>query len=402
MNSLSVMKEKSNRKNRLLKRVIKIMFFFILPFILSGCTHDMSRREIDEIDLVLVVAIDYENGEYTVSALHSSGGGANPQQGSGGSATEEVAKGTGKSAYEALEDLKLKNKKSISLAQAGSFLIGEAAAQQGLTESLDFLSRDETIKMEALVYVTKGKKAADFIQAGIKNKQTIHEDLDAMKQKQQETLTRNDNSMVNILNDMRQTDSCVLVPYLIADKSGYLIDGYAVFNQLKLVDYLDHETSDGVNFIRNIMRSYPIYLDNEVGLYISYTNTKLKTKLINKQVTVTITVSFESMLKEVLTSKDVFTNEELDKLTLDQNNYIKSIIEKPVKYSVDNGLDILNLARLVENQNYTQWKSIENSWADEISKIKYQYKVQSRISKSFLLGAEDQREGFPRKDFFAM
>ncbi len=396
MNDLSIIKEKSNRKTRWFKVVIKVVFFFSLPFFLGGCTHDMSRKEIDEIDLALVVAIDYENGEYTISALHSSGGGADPEAGAGGSGKEEVAKGTGKSAYEALEELKLKNKKAISLAQAGSFLIGEGAAKQGINQSLDFLARDETIKMEALIYVIKGKKAADFIQEGIKNKQTIHEDLEAMKQKQQEILTRNDNSMVNILNDMKQTDSCVLVPYLIADKSGYLIDGYAVFNQLKLVDYLDHETSDGVNFIRNIMRSYPIYLDREIGLYISYTNTKLKTKLKNQQVTVTITVSFESMLKEVLTTKDVFTKEELERLTRDQNNYIKAIIEKPVKYSLENGLDILNLARLVENQNYTQWKSIEKSWANEISDIKYQYKVQSRISKSFLLGVRDQRGEFLR------
>ncbi|MDF2511823.1 MAG: hypothetical protein K0S04_1689 [Herbinix sp.] len=390
MNGLSLVKEKSKRKNGFIKRIVKIMFFFILPFLLGGCTHDMSRKEIDEIDLILVVAIDYEDGEYTLSALHSSGGGADPEEGSG--ATEEVAKGTGKSAYEALEDLKLKNKKSISLAQAGSFLIGEEAAKQGLDQSLDFLSRDETIKMEALIYVTKGKKAADFVQEGIDNKQTIHEDLDAMKQKQQEILTRNDNTMVNILNDMKQTDSCVLVPYLLADESGYLIDGYSVFNELTLVNYLDHETSDGVNFIRNIMRSYPIYLDNGVGLYISYTNTKLKAKLENQQVTVTITVSFESMLKEVLTKKDVFTRDELDQLTLDQNNYIQSIIEKPVQYSIDSGLDILNLARLVENQNFTQWKSIKDSWADEIPDIKYQYKIQSRISKSFLLGAEGMRQ----------
>ncbi len=358
----------------------------ILPF-LGGCTHDMSRKEIDEIDLVLVLAIDYDNGEYTVSGLYSTGGGADPEKGTG-TGTEEVAKGTGKSAYEALEDLKLKNKKSISLAQAGSFLIGEGAAKQGLGRSLDFLSRDETIKMEALIYITKGKKAADFLGEGIENKQTIHEDLEAMKQKQQEILTRNDNTMVNILNDMKQTDSCVLVPYLIADKSGYLIDGYAVFDQLVLRDYLDHETSDGVNFIRNIMRSYPIYLGDEVSLYISYTNTKLKTELENQQVTVKITVSFESMLKEVLTPDNVFTAEELTKLTQEQNNYIRSIIEKPVKYSVDNGLDILNLARLVENQNFVQWKSIKDTWADEISDIEYQYKVQSRISKSFLLGED--------------
>ncbi len=378
-------KENMQRRQNYVLRFALFLACIFLPILSGGCTHDMSRKEIDEIDLVLVLGIDYKDGEYSLSCLYSTGAGADPEKGAGGG-SEEVAKGKGKTAYEALEDLKLKNKKAISLAQAGSFLIGEEAAEKGLNHCLDFLSRDETIKMEALIYIIKEKSAGDFIKEGIENKQTIHEDMEAMEQKQQELLTRNDNTMVNILNDMRQTNSCVLIPYLIAEKSGYLIDGYAVFDELKLRDYLDHDTSDGVNFFRNIMRSYPIYLNDQVSLYVSYTNTKLKTKLKNQQVTVTVRVSFETMLKEIMTDQNIYTAEELNRLTNEQNNYIKKILEKSVKYSIDNGLDILNLARLVENQNFDEWQSIESNWSEEISDIQYRYELQSRITKSFILG----------------
>lgn len=362
----------------------KLMLLFI-PLLLCGCTHDFSRKEIDEIDLVLLVGIDYSEGEYTVSALYSTGGGSDPEK--GGSGDEKIAQGTGKSAYEALEDLKLKNKKSISLAHAGSFLIGSDAAEKGVRESLDFLSRDETIKMEALIYVIKDMKALDFINTGIENKQTIHEDLEAIKQKQREILTRSDNTVVNILNDMDQTKSCVLIPYLIADKSGYMIQGYAVFDQFKLRDYLDKETSDGVNFIKNVERSYPIYLEDKVSLIVSFTKTKLKAKVINNEITVTIKVNFETSIKEVLTDKDIFTREELLNLTEKQNEYIKEVMKKAVTYSTANGLDIFNLARLVENQNYSEWKNINTNWSNMISKIKYEYDIDSKISKSFILGS---------------
>jgi spore germination protein KC len=366
---------------------MKKILFLLIPFMLCGCTHDMNRKEIDEINLVLVMGIDYADGEYTLSALYSTGGGSDPEKGAG-SGAEDVAKGTGKSTYEALEDLKLKDKKAITLAQTGSFLIGEGAAKQGLDQNLDFLSRDETIKMEALIYIIKDSKAADFIQKGIENKQTIHTDLEAMKQKQQELLTRNDNTFVNILNDMKQTYSSVLIPYLIAEESGYLINGYAVFDDLKLKDYLDEETSNGVNFIRNIMRSYPIYLENEVGLYVSYTKTKLKADLKNKRITVTIKVDFETMIKEVITKENIFTQKELLRLTKMQNDYIKAILEKPVNYSIANGIDILHLARLVENQNFANWKGIEGDWEEQIADIKYEYEIRSQITKSFILGNE--------------
>lgn len=369
-----------------MKKVVFIILPFIAAFLLCGCTHDFSRKEIDEIDLILVLGIDYENGEYSLSALYNSGGGADPEKG-GGTGKEKVAEGKGKTAYEALEDLKLRNKKSVSLAQAGTFLIGAGAAGNGIKESLDFLSRDETIKMEGLIYVIKDEKASEFINKGIKNKQTIHEDLEAMKQKQQETLTRNDNTVVNILNDMDQSYSSILVPYLISDKSGFLIQGYAVFDQFKLADYLDQETSDGVNFFKNIMRSYPVYLKDKVSLSITYTKTRLKADIQNNQIILKTRLYYETSVKEILADQNIFTREELARLTEEQNDYIKAVLEKAVNYSKASGLDILNLARLVENQNFSEWKNIENNWPDRISGILYEYEIKSRISKSFILGS---------------
>ena len=363
------------------------ILFIILPLLLCGCTHDMNREEIDEIDLALVLGIDYADGMYELAALYSTGGGADSES-DAGSGKEEVAKGKGKSMYEALEDLKLRNKKNITLAQAGSFLIGEAAARQGIDRCLDFLKRDETIKMESLIYIVKGSKAVDFIEEGIKNKQTIHEDLKAIEQKQQELLTRNDNTFVNILNDMEQSYSGILVPYIISSEAGFLIEGYGVFQELKLADYLDHETSDGVNFIRNIMRSYPIYLKEGVSLAISYTHTKLKADLEDNTITVTIRVDFETMLKEINTKEAVFTQTELLRLTEEQNDYVRAVLEKPVKYSHEKGMDILHLARLVENQNVREWKDVAGNWNEMIPDIQYKYEVRSQITKSFILGNE--------------
>lgn len=369
---------------------MKKLILLLVPLLfLCGCSHDFSRKEIDEIDLVLVLGIDYADGEYTLNALYNSerGDGGSSSNSGSPSGQEKVAEGKGLTAYEALEDLKAKNKKSISLAQTGSFLIGSGAAEKGIRESLDFLSRDETIKMEGLIYVIKDKSAADFINEGIENEQTVHEDLEAIKQKQQEIVTRNDNTVVNILNDMDQSLSSILVPYLIAEKTGYQIQGYAVFDQFQLKDYLDEETSDGVQFIKNIKRSYPIYLEDKVSLLISYTKTKLKADVKNNVITITLNLSFETMVKEILMHQDIFKREELEKLTMEQNDYIRRILDKAVNYSKETGLDILGLARLVENQNLSEWKNIEGRWAETISNIEYKYELNSKVSKSFILGS---------------
>lgn len=369
-------------------RKVLLFMIILIPILFGGCTHDMNRKEIDEINFIHVMGIDYKDGEYTVSALYSSSGGADPESGGGGPGTEEITEGKGKTPYQALEDIRLKNKKSISVANTGYFLIGDEAAKSGIKECLDFLSRDETIKMEALIYVIQNSSALDFLNQGLQNKQTIHEDLKAVEQKQLELITRNDNTLVNILNEMRQKYSSVLIPYLVSEAKSFLIKGYAVFDELKLKDYLDTDTSSGVNFIKNIIRVYPIYLDDHVGLSLSYSKTKLKSKLEGSRVRITVKVDFETMIKEITSKDEVFTREGLARLTGAQNDYIRKILEKAANYSSTTGLDILQIARLVENEHVAEWKKLEQGWKESISDIEYEYVIQSKIAKSFILGDE--------------
>ncbi len=362
----------------------KVLLLILLCLPLGGCTHDMNKEEIDSINMALVLGIDYKDGEYQICALYSSGGGESTGAGAG-PGKEEMVKGKGKTAYEALEDLKLNDKKNLTLAQTGMFLIGERAAKKGIEQSIDFLKRDETIKMEALIYIIKGEEAQEFIKKAMKKKQIIHENLDAMKQKQLKFVTRNENTLVNVLNDMEQKYSCLLIPYLITEEGGFLIEGYAVFDQLKLYDYLDHETSDGVNFLRNSIRTFPVYLKEGVDLSVTYTKTKLKAKVEDQLITVTIKVDFETAFKEITANTDVFTMSELNRLTTEQEEYVLDFLQKPVDYSIKNGLDILRLARLVENQNVSKWSDIRDNWSNMISEVRYEYVVRSKITKSFIL-----------------
>jgi len=361
---------------------MKKIILLLIPFLLCGCSHDMNRKEIDEINFIHVLGIDFSDNEYTLSALYSTGGGTDPQ---GESAIEEVSNGTGKTPYEAYEDLVLKKRKTITLAQTGFFLIGDRAAETGLKLCLDFLSRDQTIKMESLVYIIKDEKAADFINKGIENKQLIHEDLETIKQKQKQIVTRNDNNLVNILNEMKQKYSGILIPYLIAEEKIFLIEGYAVFDQLKLKDYLDSETSSGVDFIKNIIRTYPIYLEDQADLSISYTDTNLKSELDNKNIKITIKINFETMINEVITEENIFSPEVLLELTERQNQFVKGIVEKAVNYATATGIDILQFARLIENQHAKDWRNLEADWSENILDIEYEYVLNSKIVKSFIL-----------------
>lgn len=367
-----------------MKRIYIIIMFTL---ILGGCSHDMNRREIDEINFIHVLGIDYYDGEYTLTAVYSSSQGADPEKGSAGD--EEISKGVGATPYEALQNLKLKNKKTTSIANTGYFLIGEGASERSIKECVDFLSRDETVKMEALIYITKDMAASDFISDSLEREHVIHEDLEAVKQKQEELVTRNDNTLVNILNDLENNMTCGLIPYLEDEENSFLLTGYAVFDELVLVDYLDMDTSSGINFIKNIIRAYPIYLEDNVGLSILYSKSHIKSEMDDKQIKVIIHLDFETMVKEVNTDRNIFTLKELKRLTSMQNDYIARIMRKATDYSTNRGIDILRISRLMQKQHSKEWETIEGDWDSMISEIQYEFDVKSQITKSFILSTGD-------------
>lgn len=362
-----------------MKKLIIILFAFLL----CGCSHDMNRREIDEINFIHVMGIDYSKGEYTLTAIYSSGQGADPEKGQAGG--EETSQGRGKTPYEAFENLRLKNKKSLSIANTGYFIIGDRAASKGIEICIDFLSHDETVKMESLIFIAKDVEASDFITESIESGQTVHEDLEAVEQKQEELVTRNDNTLVNILNDIENKMTSVLIPYLIAEDNTFLLQGYAVFDELILVDYLDMDTSSGINFIKDIIRAYPIYLDEGVALSISYSKSKLKSKIDKNQIKVEIYLNFETMIREINTNRNIFKAEALRNLTNKQNDYIIDILKKATNYSIYTGRDILQVSRLIQNQHSKRWGEYEEDWDSKVAEIQYEFQVKSQITKSFIL-----------------
>lgn len=353
-----------------------ICCLIIIPIVLGGCSKDFMVTEIDEINFIRVMGIDYEEEEYTISALFTTIEGE-----------EEITKGKGKSPYAAYEDLRIRAKKAISIGHTGYFLIGESAASNGIDICLDFLSRDETIKMDGLFYITKNSRALDCLEEAIENEQRVNEDMEILRQKQEIMLTRNDNTLVNLINEIKQTYQSVLIPYVIADEKSFLMPGYAVFDDLKLRDYLDEETTAGVNFIKNIIRNYPIFLEDNIGLLITFSETDINSNWVSNKLKINIKIDYETMIKEVNTRDNIFDIDYIESLNRKQDDYVLDLIQLAINYSKATGLDILQIARFVENQNIKEWENIKKTWDTAISEIQYEFEFNSRISKSFLLGS---------------
>ena len=72
-----------------LKMFTLILILYFITGFLTGCTNDMNRREIDEINFIHVMGIDYSAGEFILTAVYSSDQGADAEKGEAGK--EEIS-----------------------------------------------------------------------------------------------------------------------------------------------------------------------------------------------------------------------------------------------------------------------------------------------------------------------
>ena len=89
-----------------MKKIV-ILVMSVLFWGLWGCSHDMNRREIDEINFIHVLGIDYSMGEYVLTAIYSSNQGADAESGQAG---KEKSPRKRPNSCDALQSWGLKNK----------------------------------------------------------------------------------------------------------------------------------------------------------------------------------------------------------------------------------------------------------------------------------------------------
>lgn len=320
-----------------LNLILKTLTIIGISFMLTSCSRDFNKKEINEIDLIQALGIDYINNEYVLTAAYS-GIGVGDENTTG----VELINSKGSSAYEAYENMKIKNKNNITLGHASFYIIGETAAQNGIKKSIDFLLRDQTIKMDAFVFVAKEKQAKNLIERSIENEAKIYQDLNAISQKEMQVIKRIDNGISKIINNL-ESEFPTMIPCIVLEENGISIIGSSVFKGEILYGYLDYETSRGVDLLNNNIKKYPIYIDGKVSLLANNIKVDMNLDDNGKSETLNINIKFNSTVKEIIDEDDFFTKAKLDYYNEAQKEYIKGIVNKAIEFSEITGINILKL-----------------------------------------------------------
>lgn len=315
---------------------MKKITLLILSLILltSGCSPDFSKKELSDIDLINLMAIDYYDNNIVLTGIYNSYLDDN-------SIKLRTITGKGKTMFLAFENLKKNNNKNISIAHTSFYLIGEEAAYLGLNQYLDYLLREETVKMNSLILITKDKSAKDFISKNLGEELDNFKNLESINQKEKEKIKIFNNKISVLFNNIYDNKPFV-IPYVISKDNEFIIEGLSLFKDLKLYDYFSYNMSQAYNLLNNNLKKMPILLPNKVGIIL--TNPKVKFKYsINSDndLFITIDIKSEAIIKEAL---------ELNEKTLYlEEIYLKGLCENLLNYSILEGLDIFN----INNESFT-------------------------------------------------
>lgn len=355
--------------------VIIVLFVFYFSFFY------MERTEISDIDILLVLGIDQIEGGYEVTGLYNKNGGVD--EATGGT---KLIHGTGRTFYEAYNDLKQKNLKQVSIAHTTFYLFGEGATQSGMTQCLDYIERDQTVKMNAMIYMIRNETVRDFMQRSVDAKNQLNEQLNSISEKQFDDLTLVDNTIGRITESLAEQYNSLFIPYLSTEDEDIYVNGYAIIKHDQLIGYLNREESMTLDFLRNRARTYPIYLEQGVGLEITDSNVNSRVSIVNGKIVVHMEITFETDVKEVATVDQVYEDYYVNRLITQQNKYMSKQIDHMIHLANQYHLDLIDVTNQIRTAYVKDWDTISSNWNYYFSNITYEYNINSQAAQSYVVG----------------
>ena len=316
--------------------MIKKLFIMFL-LLLSGC---YNYNELNDLAIVTSLGIDYENNMYQVSMQVVD--------------TKEepnyiIYEANGKTVDEAINNISLKCPKKIYLSHIETLIYGNEMAKHGLNDTIDFFLRENSIRGDFYLYVSKNKAS------NILNSKTPIYNINSeyIKKLNEDSYEKTGKSIIVNFYDFSDTylnqNKDNILPTLILENGEIIIDDMALFKDDKLVGYLDNKYAIPLNILNNELKEATYYLpysDGYINIIITNVNTMIDQNNIN--------IEGEGKISSI-TAKNI---DDIKKINDDLNNSVKEEIKSLIVISQILNIDYIGLKDIA----YKNKKELKNDY----------------------------------------
>ncbi|WP_028548469.1 Ger(x)C family spore germination protein [Paenibacillus sp. UNC451MF] len=385
----------------------RIAVIVLCLLMLTGC---WSRRELNDLLIVLGVGIDWEDGEYLVSFQVVNPSEISMQKKSGERPPSTLYQGRGKTLFEAARSLTAEAPRKVYMGHLQIYVIGEELARRGISEFIDNAMRDNELRMDFNLVVAKGMKAENVLKLYTPLEKlpsySMQQSLRTSAKSWAPTVAITLDEVLNKLSGDGQELALTGINMIGSPKVGetkknierflppsrFRYTGMAAFKDDKLIGWLNEKESKGYTDITNNLDSTSIEIacggQNYMGIEVTSSDSKLKTKVQNGVPEVNIHIRAEANIVD-RACKDVnLTDPETIKRLQDETKQIiQSNAVAAVKRAKKMKSDILGFGSQLGKDYPDFWRQAKDNWnEDGFPRTKVHYEIDLFIRKTGTIG----------------
>jgi len=352
-------------------------------------TSCWSRKELNELAMVMALGIDLHKDGYEVSAqvMNSSQVGT---QISGTTSSMPVVtyKSVGKTVPEALQRMLSLSPRMLFLSHVRVLVFGEKLARKGVSDVLDYVSRNHQLRTDFYLLVAKNSKASDILEVITPFEHIPANSLfSSILISHHKWAATGEITLQQFIIELDRAGSNPIVSgvqlqgklaegesmdNLQTVKPKTLIQhvGIAVFLKDRLVGWLGEPSSKSTNYVLDRVDSTVGYMEcpkgGTIGFVISRSKSNLDVKLDQKEKPhFIVDLDIEANLNAVQCDIDLSKPSSIEELRRELQKKYNMEISKNVKAIQQKfGSDIFGFGEVLHRKYPQIWKKVRSSWEE--------------------------------------
>lgn len=379
------------------KFAVKGMGVVLTIVLVTGC---WDSREINDLSLITAAAVDTgKDKKFAVTfqwfnpTASSNGKGTTPSQTPVSSYTLE-----GNSITEAESELTKLSARIPDYSHVQVFVIGNELAKKGIKEVLERFGKEAQLRRSKYLLIAE-KKGKDILSS-----QTLFEMPSADLREILEMTNQTSNYYVVDYNDFMamylDPDQLSFLPIVHAISSKGLegaktnkekrlleIEGMAFFKKDRMIARLNGDETRAWLLAQGKItkRTYIQMTESEQNTVVFQSlsqSRKLNIDISSDPIGVTLNIHTSGVVTETSGTKDLSQPKNLQKVEEQLEATIKNQIEKLIRKSQQQKIDILLLGREIRSYHPDKWNELVKNWGDYYSSAKFQVEVNVDIKNT--------------------
>ncbi|MFC3040731.1 Ger(x)C family spore germination protein [Virgibacillus xinjiangensis] len=390
------------------KRIVLVMITS-LALLLPGC---WDARELTDLSITTALGIDKQDGQYTVTAQI-----LNPGEVAGETVTTRTAVSiytmTGDTLFEAIRKLTTVSPRRLYLAHLRMVVFGEEIAREGVSDVLDFLSRDHDMRTDFYFAVARENTAENLLKVMTPLEQIPADKMAGMLETTERSWASvGSTSIDELIASMSSTGKEANITGIVISGDpdvGTNLDnveridsitmleakGMGIFQNDRLIGWMNEEQSQTVNILNskvtNTVTWVPCGEDGKITAEVFEINPEITGTVEGDQPKIKVKVTEEADIADVACVINLRDPKKINEL---EKGFEESL-QKKWKKSVDEirglGTDVFGFGEVIRRANLDYWKKVEDDWgeifANELEvelEVEFQIKKTGTTNESFL------------------